>query len=120
MPPKRRSTQKRGWPANLYEHEGYYTWRHPLTKKNFGLGRMPQQKAFEQALAANLHVGQRKATLVERLKGAGETLGAMLDKFEKHLERRELAESTQRQNKVRTKRTRAMLGEETPVQDVST
>lgn len=120
MPPRRRSEKKRGWPDNLYEFEGYYTWRHPITKRNFGLGRIPRHKAFEQAVAANVHVTQQTPTLVERLKGAGETLGAMLDKFDKQLERRELAENTKRTNKSRAKRTREMLGEETAVRTIST
>ena len=37
----------------LYETQGYYYWRHPVTKEAFGLGR-DLDKAKAEAIEANL------------------------------------------------------------------
>jgi hypothetical protein len=62
--------RKKGKPAvpNLYEDGGYYSWRHPVTGKTFGLGRN-RQSAVHQAIEANLHVEELlvKERLVDRI-----------------------------------------------------
>lgn len=49
---RRRLPIRRDWPANLYCHDGYYSYRNPLSGKKKGLGR-DKAKAFSEARAAN-------------------------------------------------------------------
>jgi len=110
--PQRRGASKRDWPANLYERNGYFSWRHPVTRKEYGIGR-DKFVALNHAIAANLHVaGQATATtLVDRLDGSSKrTVDAWCDRYEKQLAKRELAENTRRTYKSLLKRTRAALG----------
>jgi hypothetical protein len=62
--------RKKGKPSvpNLYEDGGYFSWRHPVTGKTFGLGRN-RQAAIHQAIEANLHVEEliAKPRLLDRL-----------------------------------------------------
>lgn len=55
MSPRRRSKSKNGWPANLYERKGYFSWRNPVTREEHGLGRN-KSAAFAQAVEANVHM----------------------------------------------------------------
>ena len=102
MTPRRRSSGKRGWPAHLYERKGYYSWRHPLTGEEYGLGR-DRASAFAQALQANLHLSQtaQKETLLDRITGDGKprTVAAWFTRYEELLADRELAANTRRSYK---------------------
>lgn len=49
---RRRLPSRKGWPANLYEDDGYYSYRNPITGKKKGLGR-DKAHAFAEARAAN-------------------------------------------------------------------
>lgn len=121
MVPRRRSSAKRGWPANLYERRGYYTWRHPVTREEFGLGR-DRGAAFTQAIEANLHVAQLigKPRLVDRLTGqADRNVGNWDEKYQEMLAKADYAPVTLRQYKSLGKRMVAMLGAETPLQSVN-
>lgn len=78
--------RKRGKPnvPNLYEDGGYYSWRHPLTGKTYGLGR-DRADAIHQAVEANLHVADllAKPRLLDRLTDDHErTVAAWVDRFE--------------------------------------
>ena len=53
MAARRRQRKRDGWPMYLYETQGYYYWRHPVTKEAFGLGR-DLDKAKAEAIEANL------------------------------------------------------------------
>lgn len=78
----RRSAKRRNWPRGLYESRpGYFYWRHPLTGESLGIGRVPLAVAINEAIAANRHVESTKPGLVEKLSGAAQTVGDLLDKM---------------------------------------
>ncbi|ALG75178.1 hypothetical protein VY88_27130 [Azospirillum thiophilum] len=80
---RRRSRATRGLPANLYERNGYFSWRDPQTGKEHGLGR-DRKSAVDQAIEAN-HVvdGLRvKRRLVDRITGGKDSsVDAFCDLF---------------------------------------
>lgn len=121
MAPRRRSSAKRGWPANLYERKGYFTWRHPLTREEFGLGR-DKATAFPQAIEANLHIAglRGKARLIDKLTGSAErTVGAWNEKYQGKLKAGDFAACTLRQYKSLGKRMVATFKAETPLHAVT-
>lgn len=61
--PKKRSEQNKKLPANLYCSGGYYSYKHPITKKHVGLGRN-RVSAVRSANAANR--GLRANTILKR------------------------------------------------------
>lgn len=69
---QRRKKENRDLPPNLYVRRGYYSYRHPQTKKEYGLGRN-RALAISQAIEANLSLGNVTLTLQERI-NADETL----------------------------------------------
>lgn len=69
MAARRREAKRRNWPANLNQNgAGYFYWRDPQTKRDYGLGR-DQAKAFQEARVANAEIARRSPyqSLVERL-----------------------------------------------------
>lgn len=71
------------WPANLYERRGYYSWRHPVTRKEYGLGR-DYQEARQQAIEANESF--RTPNLAQRVETQQRTLGDFLPTYRKGLD----------------------------------
>jgi integrase len=121
--PRRRSSRKAGWPANLYESRGYFTYRNPANKETFGLGR-DKREAFNQAIEANLHLaGQlRTERLIDRIKGThGHTLQAWLEKYAVILAERQppLAKNTISSYRNLSNRALAMLGADTKVRSIT-
>jgi integrase len=121
--PRRRSSRKAGWPANLYESRGYFTYRNPANKETFGLGR-DKREAFNQAIEANLHLaGQlRTERLIDRITGvAGHTLGNWLEKYAQILAAREppLAKNTLSTYRNLSNRALVMLGADTKVRAIN-
>jgi hypothetical protein len=95
--PRRRSSRKNGWPANLYEDNGYFSWRNPKTGKKVGIGRVSRAAAFDQAIEANNYItGQDKEVrLIDRIRDDSErTVKAWAEKFEKLVAKRGLAPNT--------------------------
>jgi integrase len=69
MAARRREAKRRHWPANLYQNSaGYFYWRNPVTKQDFGIGR-DQAKAFGEARAANAELEQSRGyrSVVQRM-----------------------------------------------------
>lgn len=121
MTPRRRSNRKRGWPDNLYESRGYYSYRNPSTGEWFGLGR-DKADAFTQAVEANLHLaGQlRKERLVDRLTGdQPRTVAAWVLKYEEILGVRKLADNTRKHYRKLAARMTEILGADTKVRGVT-
>lgn len=124
--PRPRSAKRRGWPDYLYERDGYYSWRHPVTRTEYGLGRDFEQ-AREQAELANLQVladiqadFRAQVPLIERIKGpAKQPFGEWVERYARLLERRELAVSTQKMNRTYARRAVATFGEATPIRRIS-
>ncbi|MCW2242755.1 phage integrase Arm DNA-binding domain-containing protein [Azospirillum canadense] len=71
---RRRSRTTKSLPTNLYERNGYFSWRDPQTGKEHGLGR-DRRSAIEQAVEANIVVegARAKRRLVDRITGAKES-----------------------------------------------
>jgi integrase len=125
--PRHRHSARRDWPRGLRGKRNadgsiYYSWIHPDTGKEWGIGTMSFAKAAEQAREANLEVNRKKLSLAERIEGGGETIGTMLDKYEKRFERRKHkpAENTVRCDRSRRKRTIATFGQDTPLRAITT
>ncbi|WP_250467676.1 tyrosine-type recombinase/integrase [Caballeronia sp. GAFFF2] len=69
MAARRREAKRWHWPANLYQNStGYFYWRNPDTKKDYGIGR-DQAKAFGEARAANAELEQSRGhrSIVQRM-----------------------------------------------------
>lgn len=132
MAPRRRSREKDGWPDNLYERNGYYSWRNPADGKEYGIGR-DRRLAFDQANEANLHItGQLPVVrVVDRLTGEDKrTVKAWLDQYDATLKKRErkdrrirtpgsLAPSTLKQYLHFSQVARRELGENTKMRGVT-
>ncbi len=121
MTPRRRSSSKRGWPKHLYERKGYFSWRHPDTGEEFGLGR-DRAVAFAQAVEANLHLAKLtgQPRLIHRLTGEGvRTVGAWNEKYLELLAKQNYAAVTLKSYKSLGKRMVAMLKADTPLQTVT-
>lgn len=120
MSPRRRSESKRGWPAHLYERDGYYSWRNPLTREEFGIGR-DKAKAFLEAVEANLHIAKidSRRRLVHRLQdsqASAYTLAAWNQKYQTMLT--EHSDNTRRAAKSLGGRMVRMLGDR-PLDSIS-
>lgn len=85
MAARRREAKRRNWPANLNQNgAGYFYWRDPKTKKDYGIGR-DQAKAFQEARAANAKIAVRdtELSLVDRIsKPEGKTLAEWAPDYE--------------------------------------
>lgn len=117
MSPRRRSQAKRGWPRNLYERDGYFSWRHPKTREEFGLGR-DKAAAFAQAVEANIHIAKltHKPRLIHRLTGDGDrSVDAWNVKYQAALAKQDYAAVTLRTYKSLGARLVRMLGADTPM-----
>lgn len=69
MAARKREAKRRNWPANLNQNgAGYFYYRDPDTKKDYGLGR-DQARAFQEARAANAEVAKRRGhvSLAQRI-----------------------------------------------------
>lgn len=81
MSPARRSHRRRDWPRGLYEpRPAYYVWRHP-DGRTFALGAIPFAHARHQAIQANAYLLTQAPTLIDKLTGAANTVGDLLDKM---------------------------------------
>lgn len=90
-----RRNDRRHWPDYLISRTKpggkYYSWKHPHTGKEYGLG-YSFQDAAAQAREANLALlseRSQKATLLDRITGSDdETMDAWLDRFASILDKR--------------------------------
>jgi hypothetical protein len=121
MAPRQRKESNRQLPDNVRERDGYYSWRHPVTKQEYGLGR-DRDDAFDQAIEANLELaGEPKVRLIDRIKGAeSRTWGGWCDEFEKLLAERTRSKNTERQHGVYLKRARAAFDANRPAASITT
>lgn len=115
MSPRRRTQLKRGWPQNLYERDGYYSWRNPKTREEFGLGR-DKLAAFTEAAEANLLIAKiaPHKRLVQRMierTTSAHTLAAWNTKYQGILLASERSANTRRSAKSLGVRMVRMLGD---------
>lgn len=91
---------------NMRVRDGYYSWRHPETGEEFGLGR-DRRKAISEGIAANARLASKRVTLLERMTGAANTWADWCDEFEKLLAERESTANTRRTRKSQLNRLRS-------------
>lgn len=120
--PRTRSARKRALPPNLYERNGYYAWRDPRSRREYGLGR-DRAAAITQAIEANtLLAGLQSSTrLVDRMNDSAErTIGNWAERFAARLAAKKLADNTRRTYATLLRKLIASLGESTPIARVET
>jgi enterobacteria phage integrase len=84
MAPRSRLPRNKLLVPNLYCQDGYYTYRHPVTKQVYGLGR-DRGKALTQAIEANHHFDGQAVTLMDRITGrADRTVNDWCDEYGQH------------------------------------
>lgn len=117
---RRRSKTRAGLPRNLYERDGYYSWRNPLTGDEFGIGRNRAQ-AIEEALEANLKIARMspRPRLAERIDNDTKTVGAWEEKYQGIVEKRGLTKETRSNYLAFSRRVVKMLGVDKPMRSVS-
>lgn len=71
------------WPPNLYERKGYYSWRHPVTRKEYGLGK-GYEDARQQAVEANQKLAD--GSLAQKIEAPQRTLGSFLNEYQKKID----------------------------------
>jgi integrase len=121
MSPRGRTLSKRGLPPNLYERRGYYSWRHPKTREEFGLGT-DKASAVVQAVEANIKIARltHVPRLVDRIDGSHvRSVEAWANEYADYLAKLELADNTRRAYASFNRRVVAMLGGNTLVKAVT-
>lgn len=98
MAPRQRKEINQPLPDNLRVRDGYFSYRHPETKVEHGIGR-DRRAAIAEALRANAHMASKRLTLLERITGAANSWTEWCDEFEKIL-----AARSSKPNTVRTRR----------------
>lgn len=119
MSPRRRSERKRNFPANLYEDDGYFSYRNPKTGEHIGIGR-DRRHAFQEAMRANAFLLSQNMGLVERIAGQAKSWGQWCDDFELILAARASAANTQRMRKSQLKRLRGSIDANRPAAKIDT
>ncbi|MFS1584020.1 MAG: phage integrase Arm DNA-binding domain-containing protein [Candidatus Arsenophonus phytopathogenicus] len=82
-----RKIKNRDLPPNLYKRNGYYSYRDPRTRKEYGLGRN-KAYAINEAISANqlLLNTEKVKPLTERIDGQGAVyFHEFLDRYEEIL-----------------------------------
>ena len=119
MAPRRRKPINQPLPDYTRNRAGYYSWTHPKTGREYGLGR-DRQQAIKEAKQANASLAGR-STLLDRIVGTDDhTWDRWLDEYEKILAARPLAQNTRRTYRSILKRCRALVPPDTLVDDVQT
>jgi len=109
---KRRGKGRRDWPSHLHERAGYFSWRHPVTRKEYDLGR-DKREAFRQAIEANaLLAAQRgRRSLADRISGIEDTtVGAWADRYLEIVAARDVTAETIKTTRRRIEQLRGRWG----------
>jgi integrase len=99
--------------------KGYFTWTHPETGIEYGLGRNRQQ-AIREAIQANAELASKRLTLVQRISGAAQSWADWCNKFERLLSERRARPNTMRTRKSQMVRLRASFDENTAASKITT
>lgn len=114
MNARRRDRKNRGLPDNLYVNGKYFQYRNPITGKKISINR-PLADAVRLARAANAKLLPllADARLLEAITGEpASRVKNLLDRFEsEYMPTRKLAESTQKEMRIRLDRYREDLGQ---------
>lgn len=90
-----------------------FSWRNPLTGKEFPLGQIARRDAIAQAIEANNFINQNHTpvALIDKLKGRDSlTVSLWIERYEELLQRRDLAESTYKIRRNQLATVRSKLG----------
>jgi integrase len=110
-----------GFPHNLYENKGYYSWKNPLTGEYFGLGTNRAQ-AFEEALEANLKLAKQlvRPRLVDRISGDRKrSVSAWEEKYRSIVAGRGLTKATMSNYLAFSRHMIRLLGADKPLKAVT-
>lgn len=105
--PTKRKPLRTDWPPHLYERRGYFSWRHPDTRQEYGLGRN-EAEAIAAATEANEHV---KRSILDRIAKPSRTLGKFLPIYREHLLTLKMAKRTEYGKRSALKAIEASLGD---------
>lgn len=120
MAPRQRKPTNRSLPHGMRERrEGYYTWTHPETGVEYGLGR-DRQKAIGEVKQALAALSAQHVTLLDRITGGAQSWGEWCDEFEKILAARDSTANTRRTRRSQLKRLRAAFPAERRASSVTT
>ncbi|MEM8324864.1 tyrosine-type recombinase/integrase [Morganella morganii] len=93
---RNRNTVNKGLPPNLYLRNGYYSYRDPRTRKEYGLGRN-RTLAITEAIQANIELLGSGDSLVSRINTESViTVGEWCEKYDLIIQRRGLSNITLR------------------------
>ncbi len=112
---------KRSLPPNLYERRGYFSWRNPKTRDEFGLGR-DRASACVQAVEANIHLAKltHKPRLIDRITGSADrSVAAWAKLYGEALDKQKFADNTRRTYASMNRRIVELFGAETTVRSVT-
>jgi hypothetical protein len=112
---------RRSLPPNLYERRGYYSWRHPGTREEFGLGR-DRASAVAQSVEMNVHLAKltHKPRLIDRVTGSADrSVGKWAEKYADALAKQDFAANTRRHYASLNRRMVGVLGGDTPLASVT-
>ncbi|EFZ49658.1 excisionase [Shigella sonnei 53G] len=104
MAGRRRNSNTRDLPPNLYNRGGYYSYRDPRSGREFGIGR-DKRIAVNEAIAANMELlSTQHISLLDRIKGNSVTLFCeLILNFRNEIERRQLSTNTMKRHNQRLK-----------------
>ena len=119
MAPRQRKDSNRGLRPGMRERDGYYSWAHPETGREFGLGR-DRQKAIKEVITAEAVLASRRASLVDRITGATNTWADWCEEFEKLLAERDSKPNTIRTRRSQMNRLRTCFKEDAAASKIST
>jgi integrase len=119
MAPRRRKEINRPLRPGMRVREGYYSWTHPETGIEYGLGR-DRQKAIKEVIAAETSVAAKRISLVERITGAANSWAEWCDEFEKNLSERESKPNTIRTRRSQLGRLRRSFPADTAASRITT
>ena len=98
---------RRDWPTGLREpRPGYFVWRNPANGAEMALGRVTLAQAKREAQAATEYVMSLKPSLMERLTGACNTVGHLLEQMPKAAKT-----NTEKSQRSLDKKIKAAIGE---------
>lgn len=104
---------------NMRVRGGYYSWRHPETKIEYGLGR-DRRVAVADAIAANAHLAAQRLTLIDRINGVPRSWAAWCDVFGKLVDEREAKPNTRRTRKSQLARLLRSFPADKPAAKITT
>lgn len=110
MAPRPRKKGNRDLPDNLYPNATGYYYKHPITKKNHGMGA-DRAKAIKAAKILNQRLAGVAADLVNRVIAA-DTIARIITRFrDEYLPEKKLADRTKSETEYRLRRIERELGD---------